>query len=228
MGELGLTLRVVVVLDAGAARGRDLAALAAAARGGGATMLQVRAKTLGAGDLAALTRRIIEAAGGLPVVVNDRLDVALAAGAAGCHLGQDDFPLADARAVATPGFVLGGSAGTEAEALRAAAAGADYLGIGPIRGTRHKADAGEAIGAAGFARVLGAAAGLPAVAIGGVTAADVPDLIGAGAAGVAAIGAVLDAEDPGVAARALREAVDAAMKRGAPGHGGTGARATTE
>ncbi len=221
-------LRVVVVLDAGAARGRDLAALAAAAQGGGATMLQVRAKTLGAGDLAALTRRIIEAARGLPVVVNDRLDIALAAGAAGCHLGQDDFPFAEARAIAPAGFVLGGSAGTAAEASRACATGADYLGIGPIHETPHKADAGDAIGAAGFARVHAAAAGLPAVAIGGVTAADVPVLIGAGAAGVAVIGAVLEAEDPGLAVRALREAVDAAMRGGARGQGGTGARTKAE
>ncbi len=222
-------LRVVVVLDAGAARGRGLAALAAAAATGGATMLQVRAKTLGPGTLLTLTHHVLDAAPHLPVLVNDRLDVALAAGAAGCHLGQDDFPIAEARAMAPAGFVLGGSAGTAAEAALAAAAGADYLGIGPIHVTAHKADAGGAIGAAGFARVRAAAPpGLPAVAIGGMTAADVRALVGAGAAGVAVIGAVLDAADPEGAVRALREAVEAALEGGARGHRGTGARTTTE
>jgi len=196
-------LRLVVILDAGVARGRDLASLAALAASGGATMLQVRAKASGAAELAALVRKVLAAANGLPVIVNDRLDVAVATGAAGCHLGQDDFPIEAARAMAPPGFWLGGSAGTADEARRAASAGAHYLGIGPIAETGSKADAGAAIGVAGFRAVHAAAPHLPAVAIGGVTAALAPTLIAAGAAGIAVIRAVLDAADPRQATREL-------------------------
>jgi len=203
-GDLRRALRLVVVLDSGARQGRDLVEVAAAAERGGATMLQVRAKDLPAGALAALTRRVLETVR-LPVLVNDRLDVALAVGAAGCHLGQEDLPLEEARAMAPPGFILGGSAGSEDEARRAAAA--HYLGIGPVHATPNKPDAGEAIGAAGFRRVA-AAGGLPAVAIGGVSAADVPALAAAGAAGIAVIGAILAAADPETATRTLRDALD--------------------
>ncbi len=197
-------LRLVVILDHDAARGRDLAAVAAAAVRGGATMLQVRAKQLPPGDLAALVRHVIAAAPGIPVVVNDRLDVAIATGAAGCHLGQDDFPIADARRLAPAGFLLGGSAGSDAELARALAQRPDYLGIGPVNVSPSKADAGAAIGVAGFRRLASAAGSLPCVAIGGIQPGDVAPLLGAGAAGVAVIGAVLGASDVEAATRALR------------------------
>jgi thiamine-phosphate pyrophosphorylase len=203
-------LRLIVILDAAAARGQDLAVLARQAALGGATMLQVRGKALNASALLDATRRVLDAAPAVCVTVNDRLDVALAAGAAGCHLGQDDFPIAEARRMAPTGFVLGGSAGSEAELHRAIAQGADYVGIGPIHATPHKDDAGTAIGVAGFARLHAAAPALPAVAIGGVTAADVPALVAAGAVGVAVIGAVVGAADPEAAARELRDAVERA------------------
>jgi thiamine-phosphate pyrophosphorylase len=207
---LAAALRLVVILDTGVAREAkaDLESLARRAAEGGATMLQVRAKGESAGDVAALTRRVIAAAG-LPVIVNDRLDVAIATGAAGCHLGQDDFPIAKALRMAPLGFWLGGSAGTPEEARRAAAAGAHYLGIGPVAATGSKADAGAAIGIEGFRTVHAAAPGIPAVAIGGVTALLVPGLLAAGAAGVAVIRAVVDAADPAAATRTLRAALDA-------------------
>ena len=207
---LAAALRLVVILDTGVAREAkaDLETLARRAAEGGATMLQVRAKGESAGAVAALTRRVIAVAG-LPVIVNDRLDVAIATGAAGCHLGQDDFPIAEALRMAPPGFWLGGSAGTPEEARWAAAAGAHYLGIGPVAATGSKADAGAAIGIEGFRAVHAAASGLPAVAIGGVTAALVPGLLAAGAAGVAVIRAVVDAADPAAATRTLRAALDA-------------------
>lgn len=208
-------LRLIVILDVDTARGRDLATLAADAASGGATMLQVRAKHMAARELAALVRRILSAAGDVPVTVNDRLDVALATGAHGCHLGQDDFPIDEARKIVPPGFWLGGSAGTPEEARRAARHGAHYLGIGPIAETGNKPDAGQAIGVEGFRRVREAAPGVPAVGIGGITAAFAPALIAAGAAGVAVIGAVLGAEDARKATRVLREAVEG----DAPTHG---------
>jgi len=204
--SLADALRLVVILDAGVAGDRDIAALAAVAAAGGATMLQVRAKEVAAGDLADLVRRVM-AATALPVVVNDRLDVALATGAAGCHLGQDDFPIDAARAIVPAAFWLGGSAGNPNEAKHAVGAGAHYLGIGPVAATDSKDDAGAAIGAEGFRQVLAATPGVPAVAIGGVTAALVPALIAAGASGVAVIRAVLGAHDPERATRDLRAAV---------------------
>lgn len=198
-------LRLVVILDQDAARGRELPALGALAVTGGASMLQVRAKQLPPGALADLTRAVIAASSGVPVLVNDRLDVALATGAAGCHLGQDDFPIADARGMVPSGFVLGGSAGNPDEARRATSAGAHYLGVGPIHVTGNKPDAGTAIGAEGFEEVS-AATTLPCVAIGGITIADAKVLRAAGAAGVAVIGAVLGALDTEDAARDLVKA----------------------
>ena len=201
-------LRLIVILDVAAAGDRDLASLAGLAAHAGATMLQVRSKTHGPGPLAALTRAVIAAAGPVPVVVNDRLDVALAAGAAGCHLGQDDLPIDTARRLAPAGFIFGGSAGTAEEAQRAVREGCDYLGIGPINVSPSKHDAGAAIGAAGFATIRAAAGATACVAIGGVQARDVPALMAAGASGVAVIGAALGAADVSAAVRELRNAVD--------------------
>ena len=206
------TLRLVVILDTDAARGRDLARLGVAATRGGATMLQLRGKSLAAGALADLARGILAATAGAPLVVNDRLDVALACGAAGCHLGQEDFSIAEARRQAPPGFLLGGSAGSVEEARRAREEGADYLGIGPVRATGSKQDAGAPIGVEEFRRIL-AAGSLPGVAVGGLTLRDVPELLAAGAAGVAVIGAVLGAPDVEVATRELRKALDAESSR---------------
>ncbi len=197
-------LRLVVILDHGAAQGRDFAGLAAAATRGGATMLQLRAKNLGPAALAEATRGVI-AATNLPVIVNDRLDVALATGAAGCHLGQDDFPIDEARRISPAGFLLGGSAGNPEEARIATRAGADYLGIGPIHVTSNKDDAGSAIGIEGFTAIQ-LATTLPCVAIGGVAASDIRALAEAGAAGIAVIGAALGGDDVEGNVRSLREA----------------------
>jgi thiamine-phosphate pyrophosphorylase len=207
-GPLTAALRLVVILDVEAARGRDIAALARAAVKGGATMLQIRGKHLGSRALSDHVRSVLALKDArVPVVVNDRLDVAITAGAAGCHLGQDDLPIAEARGLVPAGFLLGGSAGTEDEARRCAAAGADYLGIGPVRATSTKPDAGDPIGVEGFRLIL-AASGLPSVAIGGITAKDVPELMAAGAAGIAVSGAVLGAQDAEAATRELAGALD--------------------
>lgn len=197
-------LRLIVILDADALRGRDPATLAAAAERGGATMLQLRDKTSSPAQVADAARRII-AATRLPLIINDRLDIALATGAAGCHLGQDDIPIDDARRIAPPGFVIGGSAGNDAEARNATRAGAHYLGIGPVRVTGNKPDAGAPIGVDGFRHVREATR-LPCVGIGGLTAADVAPLRDAGAAGIAVIGAVLGRDDVEDAVRELARA----------------------
>ena len=204
---LDAELRLIVILDAGVGAGRDLAEVAAAAVRGGATMLQVRAKDAGARDFVTLARRVVASAGAVPVTVNDRLDVALAAGAAGCHLGQADLPVDVARLMAPPEFLLGASASSVEEACRAALQRPDYIGIGPIAATPSKADAGAPIGWEGFRTAHAAAGDIPAVGIGGIDVALARGARAAGAAGVAVIGAVLGAPDPEAATRALREAV---------------------
>lgn len=184
-----------------------LATRAAAAVRGGATMVQLRLKHAAPRELVEVTRALV-ATLPVPVIVNDRADVALAAGAAGVHLGIDDLPVRAVRAFAPPGFILGASFGDEAEAEHAA--GADYVGIGPVWETSSKADAGTAIGLEGFTRLV-RQAGAPAVAIGGVTVENAASAVRAGAAGVAVIRAVFGAADPERAAAALRAAVDGAL-----------------
>ena len=142
----------------------------------------------------------------VPVIENDRLDVALVAGAAGVHVGPDDLPAAAVRRLVPEGFVVGASVGSDAEIVLAR--GADYVGIGPLYETASKPDAGRAIGPVAFAR-LAKACRIPAVAIGGIDASNAGAAMRAGAAGVAVIRAVFGAPDPEGAARAIRAAVDA-------------------
>lgn len=185
--------------------GRDgLVARTVAAVRGGATMIQVRLKHVTSRELVEATRAIVGAVS-VPVLVNDRADVALAAGAAGVHLGLDDLSVSAVRTFAPAGFLIGASFGDESE--RAHAEGADYVGIGPVFSTLSKADAGEAIGPSGLARLV-ALSSVPAVAIGGLTPENAGSAIQAGAAGVAVIRSIFAAGDPEQAARALRLAVD--------------------
>jgi thiamine-phosphate pyrophosphorylase len=188
----------MLVTDDRLVRGRDLVSLARAAERGGVTSIQLRLKQATARELAQLVRDLVQALR-IPVLVNDRPDVAIAAGAAGAHLGPDDMPLALARRIAPTGFVLGASVGSETEA--ALAGEADYWGIGPWRATPTKDDAGNGLGAAGFRRLLRLAGRKPALAIGGVTPADVPLVLQAGGKGVAVVSGILGSEDVEAAAR---------------------------
>jgi len=182
-----------------------LARTMAAVRGG-ATMVQLRLKDEN-------PRTIVEVAQALlavlphtvPLTVNDRLDVALAAGVAGVHLGADDLPVAAARRIAPSGFVIGASVGSDAEV--AGSRGADYVGIGPVCATGSKADAGAAIGLAEFTR-LATLCALPAVAIGGMAASNARDAIRAGASGVAVVSGIFGAANPEAAAREIWEAME--------------------
>ncbi len=185
-------VRLMLVTDDGLFRGRDLVALALAAERGGVTSIQLRLKEATARELAQAVRALVHALR-IPVMVNDRPDVAIAAGAAGVHLGPDDLPVDLARRIAPPGFVIGASVGSEAEA--GTAGSADYWGIGPWRTTGTKRDAGTALGPDGFRRLLQLARGKPALAIGGVTAADVPLIFQTGAQGVAVASGILGADD---------------------------------
>ena len=185
-------VRLMLVTDDCLVRGRDLVSLAEAAERGGATSVQLRFKQATGRELAQLVRRLVQALR-IPVLVNDRPDVAIAAGAAGAHLGPDDMPIGLARRIAPPGFVLGASVGSETEA--AVAGGADYWGIGPWRATATKEDAGTGLGADGFRRLLEVAGSRPTLAIGGVTPEDVPLILRTGGKGVAVASGILGAED---------------------------------
>jgi len=194
----------MVLTDATLLKGRDPVDACRRAVRGGATAVQVRLKGAPARELADLARALVLALS-VPVLVNDRVDVALAVGAAGAHLGHEDPPLDTLRPHVPPGFILGLSVGTAAEAAQADRWPADYWSVGPCFGTVHKADAGPALGAAGFtALARRAPRGIPVIAIGGITAANAASIIRAGAAGVAVLGAVWEASDPETAARALR------------------------
>lgn len=202
-----------VIADRALGRDRPLEDIVAAAIRGGATMIQLREKTLSVRGTVALARRLQEITrpAGVPLIINDRADVALAIDADGVHVGQDDLPVADARRLLGPDRIVGVSAGTIAEAVAAEADGADYVGVGSIFPTGSKSDAGEAIGPEGLAQVR-AAVHIPVVAIGGITAANAAEAIQAGAAGVAVISAVVGADDVREAARRLAEVVRAARK----------------
>ncbi|GAA1618204.1 thiamine phosphate synthase [Saccharothrix algeriensis] len=157
-----------------------------------------------AGQLVALCRPL-----GVPVLVNDRLHVALAAGAGGGHVGADDLPVSAARRLLGPAAVLGATARLPATALRAELDGADYLGVGPCYATSTKDGLPVSIGPEGLRAVARQCPDTPIIAIGGVTAARVPELRAAGAHGVAVIGAASDAADPARAIADLLAAVAA-------------------
>ncbi len=166
-------------------------------------MVQVRLKHADARTQVEVARALTRALP-VPVLVNDRVDVALAVGAAGVHLGTEDLPVPAVRRIAPPGFIVGASAGCDAEV--ALVRGADYVGIGPVCATLSKPDAGPAIGVDEFARLAHLCA-LPAVAIGGVDAQNAAAVMAAGAAGVAVIRAIFGAADPEAAAQAIRSAI---------------------
>jgi thiamine-phosphate pyrophosphorylase len=199
-------LRLMVLTDAGLLKGRDPVAACRGAVRGGATIVQVREKGAAPRAVAALARALVSALP-VPVLVNDRVDVALAAGAAGAHLGQADPPLDALRPHVPPGFLLGISVGSPEEGERVRGWPADYWSIGPCYATENKPDAGSPLGPGGFARLARLApAGVPVVGIGGITAANAGAIVRAGAAGIAVIGAIWSANDPESAARALRSA----------------------
>jgi thiamine-phosphate pyrophosphorylase len=216
-----LDLRLNAIVDPQRAGGRDLAELARRAAAGGATLIQLRDKN---GE----TRRLVEEARAIkaalepyaiPFVVNDRVDVALAARADGVHVGPDDMTPQDARALLGPDAIIGVSIKSVEAAAAAPVAIIDYAGVGGVYVTLSKAQENPPIGAEGLARVAAAlrrrAPALPIVGIAGIDLTNAAPVIAAGADGVAVISALSLADDPTAAARALREVVDGMLaKRG--------------
>lgn len=181
----------------------------AAALEGGADCVQVREKEISTRELAARVRAVIDLArpAGAAVVVNDRADIALACGADGVHLGQDDLPVRDARRLAGERLLVGASTHSLDEARAAVEAGADLCGVGAMFATGTKP--GIAPGGTGYLRAYLASFGrVPHLAIGGITPANAPELAAAGCRGVAVSGAVCGAADPAAVVRALRSALE--------------------
>jgi thiamine-phosphate pyrophosphorylase len=212
-------ISVYVVLDPTASGGRPLVEIARAAVTGGATILQYRDKHAATGTMVATTRALMAAIAGCGVllVVNDRVDVALAGGADGVHVGQDDMAVADARRLLGPAAIIGLSLNSVAEADAAELPALDYVVGQCAFATASKADAPPPIGVAGIAEIAAAVrrrdTAVPVGAISGITAENAASVVAAGIDGVAVISSVGAAPDPTAATRALRRAVDAARTR---------------
>jgi len=195
---------VYLVTDQDLCLGRSLAAVVEAAAGAGIACVQLREKTLPTRFFLnqALTLKPILAAAGIPLLINDRVDIALAAGADGVHLGQSDMPCEAARRLLGPDAVIGLSVETWEDVTGAQDLDVDYLGVSPIFATPTKTDTKTPWGLEGLARVR-AYSRHPLVAIGGLHAANAPDIIRAGADAVAVVSAICSAKDPYAAARQL-------------------------
>ncbi len=201
---------VYLVTDRAMAGARLLEAVVRAAVTGGVSIVQIREKTLGGRaffEAALSLRRLLDELG-RPLIVNDRLDIALACGAAGVHLGQEDLPCAEARRLAGPDVLIGVSVSTPEEAVQAERDGADYLGVSPVFDTPTKTDAPPAVGLEGLRRIREVTS-LPLVAIGGIHPSNAAEVIRAGADGIAVVSAIMAAPDPCMAATTLTRAVAA-------------------
>jgi len=214
-------LRLNAIVDPERAGGRDIAELARLCAEGGATLVQLRDKmseTRAMIDRARAIKRAI-APLGVPLVVNDRVDVALAAGADGVHVGPDDMAVEDARRLLGPGAIIGLSIKSTAEAEAAPIDLIDYVGSGGVYVTLSKQQKNAPIGPEGLARIAAVlrrrAPKLPLAGIAGIDAGNAAEVIAAGAEGIAVISALSLAPDPRAAARTLRQIVDAMLaKRG--------------
>ena len=196
-----------VVLDRAASRGRSLDDLLAAVIDGGCRMVQLRDKESPSGRILPLAERLLERArrAGVTFIVNDRVDLAVALGADGVHLGQDDLSPRLARPLLRPGMIVGVSTHDVAQAHAARDAGADYVAVGAMFPTTTKADF-QLVGP-GLVRKLRPDIRVPLVGIGGITHDNVADVIRAGADGVAVISAVCGAHDPTAATRRFLEII---------------------
>jgi thiamine-phosphate pyrophosphorylase len=197
-----------IVTDEKLSRGLTNCELTRRALAGGADVIQLRDKTCDCDYLlrcAVEMREDAKKAGAL-FIVNDRLDVALQCQADGVHIGQGDMPLKFARRVAPKGFIIGVSAGTLEEALTAEKDGADYIGFGPVFSTGSKSDAGPVCGL-DLLKEVKQRVSIPVVAIGGINATNAPEVLRAGADGLAVISAVVSQDDVTAAAQHMKEII---------------------
>ena len=202
-----------VITDETISRGLSHVEIARQAISGGADAIQLRDKTCGCRELARIGREIsrITHKTGTLFVVNDRLDAAIACGADGVHLGQEDLCVDVARQLAPAGFVIGVSVGSVEDAVRAEVEGADYIAVSPVFSTGSKQDAGPGHGLS-VLRAIRARVSCPVIAIGGINLSNVEEVVRAGADGVAAISAVVGSPDITAAAREMRSFVTRAKQ----------------
>ncbi|MCB1102207.1 MAG: thiamine phosphate synthase [Kiritimatiellae bacterium] len=206
--SLVVDLSLYLVTDRALCRGRSLAEVVAAAVAGGVSVVQLREKDLPTRAFIEEARHLktLLAPKGVPLIINDRVDVAWAAEADGVHLGQSDMTVADARRLLGPRALIGLSIEKRSQVDEADAGEADYLAASPVFSTPTKTDTAPALGLEGVAFLRGKTP-RPLVAIGGVNLANAAEVIGAGADGLAVVSAICSAADPEAAARALKAAV---------------------
>lgn len=213
MRKCDVDYSLYLVTDRAMAAGRSLGDMVASAVAGGCTVVQIREKEAGTGAFyeRALRLKAVTDALQVPLIVNDRVDIMLAVGAAGVHLGQSDLPADVARGIIGPEKILGVSAQTLEEAQKAERDGADYLGVGAVFSTTTKRDA-EAVTLETL-RSICQTVHIPVVAIGGVSRKTISALAGTGIRGVAVVSDIMKDPRPGEAARTLRTAVDEMKER---------------
>lgn len=194
---------IYLVTDDGCLQGRALIDCVRKALEGGVTLVQYRTKTAASAEMyaEALQLKALCNSFNVPLIINDRLDIAMAVGASGVHLGQDDLPCAAARKLLGEDYIIGVSAHNPAEAKAALQSGADYLGCGAVFGTATKADV-KKLGTDGLAAIC-KAKGLPVVGIGGVTADNYREVRAAGADGAAIVSGILAQSDISATVRAI-------------------------
>ena len=202
-----------LVTDRGLAKGRSTLDIVGAAVSGGVTCVQLREKECSTREFIeeALAVKDFLKARGVPLIINDRVDVALAVGADGVHLGQTDMPLEAAQKILGDSMIIGISAESLEDAVEAEKGGADYLGVSPIFATPTKTDTAPPLGLEGL-RAIRRAVNLPLVGIGGLNQDNAADVIRSGGDGVAVVSAVVSAGDPAAAARNLKHVIDEAKK----------------
>ncbi len=208
-------LRLYLVTDRRLAGERGVIATVEAAIAGGVTLVQVRSPEAFGRSFVEEVRALkaILKPHGIPLIVNDRVDVTIASDADGVHVGQSDIDPTDVRAMLGPDRIIGLSvhSATEWQASQGSIRAVDYLGVGPAYATSTKQNAASAIGPEGIAKLVGTSH-LPVIAIGGIGPSNAAEVMASGVDGIAVVSAIMAASDPASAARGLRKTVDEALK----------------
>jgi thiamine-phosphate pyrophosphorylase len=213
MKTANIDYSLYLVTDRGLARGRSILEIVTAAVNGGATVVQLREKecsTLEFIEQALIIKAFLKTRH-VPLIINDRLDVAQAVDADGVHLGQTDMPLDTAKGIVGDTMLIGISAECLEDAIVAEKGGADYLGVSPIYATPTKTDTAPALGLEGL-REIRKAVKLPLVGIGGLNQGNAAAVIRNGADGVAVVSAIMAADDPETVARELKQVINEARQ----------------
>jgi len=207
----GIDFTLYLVTDRTLSRGRSILKIVKAAVRSGVTVVQLREKNVSTKIFAEEGLRIRDflEKERIPLIINDRIDVALAIGADGVHLGQDDMPLKLARRILPDEFIIGVSVGSIEEAVKAEKGGADYLGLSPVYFSSTKKDAGEPLGLDEIIKIREEVS-IPLVGIGGLNYKNSAEVIKAGITGIAVVSAIVAADDPGKAAASLKEIIQRA------------------